>query len=212
MRELITGPTLAELMEHRQLTMDEVLSWAPAIAMGLEAVHMEGRCHGNVSAVEVRIDGNRAVLMPGSAGFETEKQPADIAQFAGLLKAMLKRAVVESDEDRASWRVLDRIASTNANASEGSRIRKVTAALKLVRPKYRLATAQASAEVLEPAGEDEQDAPRLKRVLMLVREVPPEEPQKLPRTYAKTVHLWAYFATAVGLAVTACMFYLRCAR
>jgi hypothetical protein len=212
MGELMTGPSLAELMAHRQLTMDELLAWAPEIAMGLEAMHAEGRSHGNVSAAEVRIDGHRAVLMPGGAGFDSEKQPEDIAQFAGLLKAMLKRATVASDEERASWRVIDKIASTNANASEGSRIKKVTAALKLVRPKYRAAAqATAEAEAVAPRDDEEQEAPPLKRVLMLVREVPPEEPER-PRRYAKTIHLWAYFATAVGLAVTACMFYLRCAR
>lgn len=130
----ITGPTLAEVMARRMLSMDEVMTWAPQIAASIEQLHRQGRSHGAVGAGAVRIDGHRAVLMPGGEGFAAAKHIGDIVQFAALLKAMLRRAAVKTGVERAHWRAFDQIAATNADAPEDSQMKNVTDALRLVCP------------------------------------------------------------------------------
>jgi hypothetical protein len=201
---------LVDLLEHRSLTTDEVLTWASAIASQLSSLHELGQWHGGVAAESVWIEGTNARLGP-AAGQACPNQPQDIVQFAALLRKMLESVPV-TEAARAQWNALDRIASTNSRAGSDSSVKKVASALKLLCSARRirvLAGSESSAGERVPAPESGRDN---RRFLMLVREVPPAAPDNPSRFVAKTVHVCAFLVSAASVAAFGCIMLLRFAK
>jgi hypothetical protein len=199
--------TLSDLLQQRQLTMDEVLPWASAIAAQLSTLHAQGQVHSGVAAESVWIEGNSARLAP-AAGQACANRQQDIVDFAALLRKMLESVPV-SEAVQAQWNALDRIATTNSRAGSDSSVKKVASALKLLCSACRLAAPSRSES---PAGEtvrapeSDRDTPRF---IMLVREVPPATPDNPRRFVAKTIHVCAFLASAASIAVLGCIMFLR---
>jgi hypothetical protein len=203
--------SLKDLLDQRRLTINQVRTWACALAAELCTLHEHGQVHGAIAVESVWIEGNSAHLGP-ACGHASANQPNDIVQFAALLRRMLDSVPVESEAVRASWRELDRIAATNSRAGSGSRMKKVALALRLLcsARKFEVRT-----RTELPAGElVRQEAPerRSQRILMLVREVPPVAPAHPHRFVAKTIHVGAVLASAASIAVTGCIMFLRFTR
>jgi len=203
--------SLKDLLDHRRLTIDEVLIWASAIAAELRAIHMLGQGHGGVSAGNVCIEGNGAHL-ERALGHACADQPQDIVQFAALLREMLDNVQVEAGAAHAQWRALDRIAITNLRAGPGSRMKKVASAIRLLCATRKI---EISARIELPPGEpvrEPEPAPHRPRILMLVREVPPAAQANPDRAFANTAHVYAFLASAASIAAIACRMLLRFVR
>ena len=190
--------TLQDILDHRRLTVSQVIDWASAIAAELSRLHEQGLAHGAVAAEAVRIEHDGASLTPAAGGQACPDLPRDIVEFAGLLRTMIENVRVETDGERAQWSVLDRIATTNSRASSDGRMTKVAAALRLLRSS-RTAVPRA-----EPSG-------RGARILMLIREVPPATPVNPGRFTAKTIHVAAFLASAAIVAIIVGLAFLKIA-
>ena len=184
--------TLAEFLDSRRLHLAEVRAWASAVATELSTLHEQGRAHGTVAAETVRIEGNRASLMPCRANQAQPDQVADIVQFGALLQKMLACTQVNTGAERAMWDRLDRIAITASRAAAGSRMKKVASALKLVRPPSKPAVPRRGA-----------------RVLVLVREVSPTESANIRQDTWKFFHVGVFLASAASVAVVGCLMLIR---
>ena len=200
---------MTNLQEHlldRRLTMDEVLGWSTSIATEVAAIHEQGHAHGGVAPENVRVEGNVARLTPPVFGADPNGQPQDIVRFAALLRAMLNGVDPASDMARAQWSALDRIAKTNSYAATGSRMKRVVLALKLLRSGCKVeAPPPVEAEF---AGEVEATHPA-RRILMLVREVPPAVVPLPKQISATTIHVVAFLVSAATLAVSGCLLFLK---
>jgi len=198
---------LSELLEQRQLTMDEVLTWAATIAAQLSTLHAHGQGHAGVAAESVWIEGDSARLAP-AAGPACANRQQDIVDFAALLRIMLESVPV-TQAVQAQWNALDRIATTNSRAGSDSSVKKVASALKLLCSARRIAAPlRSESQAGEKVHEPEPDRDTL-RFLMLVREVPPATPDNPRRFVAKTVHVCAFLASAASIAVFGCIMFLR---
>ena len=121
--------TLTTLLDERRLHMDEVMGWAAEIAAALAKLCEQGGANGAVSPSHVLIDGTSAHLAP----VVNPQATSDLREFAAVLRLMLENAPVQSEAERAQWKVLDRIAATNAGAESSIGMKKVAAALRLLR-------------------------------------------------------------------------------
>jgi hypothetical protein len=199
--------TLADLRNQRSLTMEEVLAWASAIAAELCTLHDLGRWHGAVQLDNVSIDGDKARLAPGP-GLLPVNQPLDIQDFAALLRKMLE-SVPETEGSRAQRAALEGIANSNSTAASGSRMRKVALALKLVLAARRAA---APVRIATPVEQPPQPKPAPRKVLMLIREVPPPVPVAPRRFAVGNIHVFALLASAATIAIVGCLLFLRLVR
>ncbi len=202
--------TLAEVLEQQRCTTDEVCAWFSALATELSALHEMGQAHGSVTAANVAVTGGIAHLLPSlHAGDDTSQ---DIVRFAALLREMLDSIQPECEAARAKWNALDRVASTNAIARPGSRMKKIALALRLLNSTAKVVV-QAPAPVMEAASPaPTEPAARRPRVLLLVREVKPEAPARRRRFVLKTIHVWAILVSMAGVAAAACLMFLRFTR
>ena len=82
--ELVEGPTLAETLAARRLSVDEALALARQIVSALEAAHEQGVVHRDLKPgnIKVRSDGTVKVLDFGLAKALDEGDPSDTATHA----------------------------------------------------------------------------------------------------------------------------------
>ena len=195
--------TLEELLNSRRVRLDEVMAWASALAGQLSTLHDQRQSHGGVVAEMVRIDAGGAHLMPGRVGEPQSGQARDIVEFAALLRGMLAGAEADTPAERAQWNALEGVAAANTHAAEGSRMKKVVLALKLVGP-ARKAVKFCPAVTPTPA-----PAKRGQRVLLLVREVSPTEQASAGKAVSKPIRIAVLLASAASLAVFCGLVLLR---
>ena len=193
--------SLSQSLEQRRVTVDEVLAWSSAIAAELCALHQRGQVHGEVTAANILVLGAQANLAP-RPGDTSATAADDIAQFAALLREMLEHADAGSPAARAEWRALQRVAETNANAGPGSRIKKVSLALQVLKSARRV-------ERPAPVKAVPESRPRGPRVLMLVRAVPVAAEARRRRIVVNMRHVWAFLVSAASVAIAGSMLFLR---
>ena len=193
--------TLEELLNSRRVRLDEVIVWASALAGQLSTLHEQGQAHGGVAPETVRIDAGGVYLVPYGEGKSQPDQARDIVQFAALLRKMLAGAEADTPAERAQWNALEGVAAANSQAAEGSRMKKVVLALKLV-GRARKRVKSCHTVTLAPAK-------RGQRVLLLVREVSPAEDAHAGKPVSKPIRIAAILASAASIAVFCGLVLLR---
>jgi hypothetical protein len=199
--------TLAALIEHRELTWDEVVNWSSSIATELCTLHEQGSCHGDVTAESIWIENGIARLSPPADLRPNASADQDILMFSVALRQMVDQVPETADEERLRS-ALEQIASTNSRAASGGSMKKVSAALTLLRFAHQIeAMAQQRTAVAEPKPVTEAPEPA-PQVLLLAREVSPEMPP-IRRIRPKFIHLLAYLGLAFSIVFVSFLLFLK---